>query len=354
MLLREPVRRSAFVVRRWSSGAYGPQPAALDRVNATARYASGPTTFFRLAYEAECEVGIVGVPYDGGVTNRPGARHGPRAVREASADHVRPVQMPSGASPFELARVADVGDLAVQRPFDIAGAHVEIEAGYRRMREKVSKLAAVGGDHSISLPILRALSGRRREKLGLVHVDAHADTGYEYLGSRFHHGSPFKVAVDEGLLEPTRCIQIGIRGTLAARDAWRFSYESGMRVVAMDDFEAFWARDHTLANLAAEVRAVVGTGPVYLTFDVDALDPAFAPGTGTPEPGGLSMRQAQTLLRAVQTLDLDVVGADIVEVSPPFCSGYLTAFNAANLLHDILCILTASTHSRRGSPSDIP
>ena len=333
-----------------ASGAYGEQPEVLAHVNRSPRYASGPTTFFRLPYEpdSKAEIGIVGVPFDGGVTNRPGARHGPRSVRQESSEHVRPVS--NGISPYELASIKDFGDIIVQRPYELIGAHREIEEGYASLlKENVDKIVAVGGDHSISLPILRALY-ERHGKMNLIHIDAHCDTGDEYMGSRFHHGSPFKVAVDEGLIDPERSVQIGIRGTLGSPDAWKFSYDSGMRVITMDEFDdTFWAQDRSLQNLS-ELLNVIGddVDPTYLTFDIDALDPANAPGTGTPEPGGMSVRQAQVLLRnCILPLDKNIVGADLVEVSPPFCTGYLTAFNAANLLHDILCITASSTNNRR-------
>lgn len=329
-----------------SAGPYGPQPEALRVVNATPRFASGPATFFRLEYEpfqsARCEVGIVGVPFDGGVTSRPGARHGPRGVREQSADHVRALSF-DGFSPLETARVRDVGDVAVQRPYELEAAHAEIEAGFDVISSQSIVPLSVGGDHSITLPILRALSRRHGEPLGLIHIDSHADTGDCYLGSRFHHGAPFRRASEEGLIDAKRCVQIGIRGTLGDPAAWDFSYSSGMRVITMDEFEVYHGRDPSLDNLASEIAAVVGNAKTYLTFDIDALDPVFAPGTGTPEVGGLSTRQAQSLLRAIDRLDLPgVIGADLVEVAPPLCSGYVTALAGAALLHELLRILTRS------------
>jgi hypothetical protein len=208
-------------LRRAAAGARAAQR------DAALRQRSGD--FFRCQYEpwreTEADIAIVGVPFDGGVTNRPGARHGPRRVREASADHVRPLTR--GRSPLELAACVDGGDVAVQRPYELEGAHGEIEAAFRAATFRGVATLAVGGDHSVTLPILRGLvHARGGEPLGLVHLDAHCDTGDDYLGSRFHHGAPFKIAVDEGLLDPKRCVQLGIRGTLAAPDAWAFSTAS--------------------------------------------------------------------------------------------------------------------------------
>lgn len=332
-----------------SGGPYGSdQPLALKLVNGTPRYASGPATFFRVGHvpyqeASECDIGIVGVPFDGGVTSRPGSRHGPRGVREQSADHIRAFAF-DGFSPLETARVLDLGDVPVQRPFDLVSAHDEIEAGMRVICRKGIFPLTVGGDHSISLPILRAVAAERRRPLALIHVDSHADTGDDYLGSRFHHGSPFRRAAEEGLIDPKRTVQIGIRGTLGDPRAWQFSYDSGMRVVTMDEFEAM-----DVAELAAEIKTIVGDSETYVTFDIDALDPAFAPGTGTPEAGGLTTRQAQTLLRAIDKLDLDVVGADLVEVAPPLCPSNITALAGANLLHELLRIMARSVDKRRAT-----
>lgn len=315
-------------------GAYGFSPAALRTVNATPRYASGPATFLRLEQGGPCDIGIVGVPFDGGVTMRPGARHGPRAVREQTADHVRGLRF-DGYSPLEAAVARDMGDIVCQRPFELVEAHKQIQQGFEQL-ECVP--LAVGGDHSISLPILRALA-KKHGTMGLIHIDAHADTGDDYLGSKFHHGAPFRRAVEEQLIDPLQTIQIGIRGTLADPRSWAFSYESGMRVVSMDDFEIFAHQDPSFDSLAQEIKCSL---PTYVTFDIDALDPAFAPGTGTPEVGGLTPRQAQQLLRAIGRLKLNLVGADLVEVAPAWCSGYLTALNAANILHELLCVLAMS------------
>jgi guanidinopropionase len=196
---------------------------------------------------------------------------------------------------------------------------------------------SVGGDHSISLPILRAIA--KNGPLGLVHVDAHCDTGDDYLGSHFHHGAPFRRAVEEGLIDPKRTFQIGIRGSLNNADMWQFSYDHGMRVVPIEEFHDKgwrWAAD--------EGRRIVGDGPAYVSFDIDSLDPAYVPGTGTPEPGGLTTLEAQRLIRELGGLDL--VGADLVEVSPSFDTGAITSMTAATILFELLCVLAQTLAGR--------
>ena len=303
------------------------------------RYA-GVATFFRAPVSETGEnvdIGVVGVPFDGGVTNRSGARHGPRAVREAST-LARRYNQATGIGPFDLARVADLGDAWIEQPYELTGALGEIEAFFRNVRNAGVTPLAVGGDHSISLPILRAL--KREAPLGLVHIDAHCDTGDDYLGSRFHHGAPFRRAVEEGLIDPKRAIQIGIRGSLNQLDMWEFSRASGMRVVAIEEFADLGWRE-----VARQARALIGDRPAYLSFDIDGLDPVYAPGTGTPEPGGITMIEAQRLLRELGGLDF--VGADVVEVSPPFDPSGVTALNAASILFEILCLLAPAWRARQ-------
>ncbi len=301
---------------------------------------SGISTFFRTPYTqdlSQTDIGLIGVPYDGGVTNRSGARHGPRAVREQSS-LLRRFNGATGVMPFADARVRDLGDCWIEQPFALDSAHAEIESFFRTVVTAGVTPVSVGGDHSVSLPILRAVAATR--PVGMIHIDAHADTGDDYLGSRFHHGAPFRRAVEEGLLDPVRVIQIGIRGTVNDPDMWGFSTQSGMRVLPMDEFQ-----DKGWAYAAAEARRVVGSGPVYLTYDIDSLDPAQAPGTGTPEAGGITAIEALRLLRALQGLDF--VGADLVEVAPGFDPGTITAFNGASLLYEILCLITQAWKARR-------
>jgi guanidinopropionase len=282
------------------------------------------------------DIGLIGVPYDGGVTNRPGARHGPREVRNQSS-LMRRINQATGVCPYELARIADIVNAVVERPFVLTEAHEQIGAFYERVLAAGVVPLSVGGDHSISLPILRVL-GRDRP-VGMVHIDAHCGTGDDYLGSRFHHGAPFRRAVEEGVLDPSRTIQIGIRGGINERDVWGFSHDSRMRVIYMHEIP-----DLGLDAVIAEARRVAGDGPTYLSFDIDSIDPAFAPGTGTPEIGGLTSFEAQRLVRGLS--GIDVIGGDMVEVSPPFDPSGNTALVGASILFEMLCV-TAEAVARR-------
>lgn len=295
------------------------------------------------------DIGLLGVPYDGGVTSRPGARHGPREVRSQSATNVRRVNQATGCAPFDMGlNVADIGDAYVARPFELTQAHAEIQAHFTRLLDADVLPVALGGDHSISLPILRALGESRsragKPPLALVHVDAHCDTGDDYMGSKFHHGAPFKIAVDEGLIDPKRTVQLGIRGSTGFPNQWAFSYDTGMRVIDVDECFALGPE-----GVLAEISRVVGESDTYITFDIDALDPSHAPGTGTPEIGGLTTHFAQRLLRGLGTggLNLPIVGADLVEVAPPLDVGNLTSLTGANVFFEILCIAAQSLKKSR-------
>lgn len=324
--------------------------------NPTPRY-TGLPTFFRAPWVdlnaslesilSEVDIGLIGVPYDGGVTNRPGARFGPRQVRAVSAGNVRRVNQATGVAPFDLGlQVADVGDAHVDHPYELTKAHSEIEEHFRRLGNLGLLLVAVGGDHSVTLPILRALAtpdaSASPHPMGLIHIDAHADTGDNYGGSRFHHGAPFKVATDEGLIDPKRTIQVGIRGSINHPGMWEFSHTSGMRVVPMEEVTQLGCE-----GVLAEIKRVVGSGPCYVSFDIDALDPAFAPGTGTPEIGGLTSLEAQTLVRGLA--DFDIRGADLVEVAPPFDSADITSLAGANLTFELLCVAAQAKLRSKGS-----
>ncbi|MEM6579218.1 MAG: agmatinase, partial [Pseudomonadota bacterium] len=268
----------------------------------------------------------------GALTNRPGARHGPREVRNQSS-LMRAINHATRVDPFSLARVRDLGDVPFTQMFDIEAAHGEIEHFARdAVRAGILPLA-IGGDHSISLPLLRAVA--QDGPVALIHVDAHTDTWDSFQGSKFNHGAPFRRAVEEGLIDPVHTIQIGIRGTQNLTEGWDFSEASGMRVVFCEE-----VHESGVTAIAEEARALVGNRPVYLTFDIDSLDPVYAPGTGTPEIGGLSTHQAQGLLRGLR--HLNYVGADLVEVSPPFDTGYVTALAGAALGYEILCLLAES------------
>ena len=303
---------------------------------------TGLATFLRAPYSEsldDVDVGLIGVPFDGGVTNRPGARHGPREIRNQSS-LIRKLNQATGVSPHELCRVRDIGDAWVQKPFTLEGSHNEIQAFYDAVYSAGVIPLSAGGDHSITLPIFRAIA--KDQPLGLIHFDAHCDTGDDYLGSKFHHGAPFKIAVDEGLLDPKRTIQIGIRGSVNDPDIWKFSHDSGMRVIYIEEyFEMGWKA------VVEEARRIVGDGPVYVSFDVDALDPVYAPGTGTPEVGGYSTLEAQMMLRGLSGLNL--VGGDVVEVSPPFDPSGNTSLVGATMMFEILCVVADALARRRAS-----
>jgi len=272
---------------------------------------TGPATFFRLPYVPDprdwttLDIGVLGIPFDGGTTNRPGARHGPRAVREYST-MIAPWNSAMDLNPFLRCSIADVGDAWPSEPFALEPSLAAIEAHLRRLVECGVMPLSVGGDHSISYPILKAIGASG--PVGMIHIDAHCDTGMGYMGSRFHHGAPFSRAVEAGVLDPHRTIQIGIRGPLNDSSIWAFSRTSGMRVIEMDEVD-----DRGIDEVIGEARAVIGDGPCYLSFDIDALDPAFAPGTGTPVIGGFTSREVLRLLRGLRGLQF--VGADLVEVA---------------------------------------
>ncbi len=301
---------------------------------------TGLPTFLRAPYREDMrgvDVGLVGVPFDGGVTNRTGARHGPREIRNQSS-LIRRMNQATGVSPHDLCRVADIGDAWVQKPFTLEGSHREIQDFYHRVVSAGIVPVSAGGDHSITLPIFRALAAG--EPVGMVHFDAHCDTGDDYLGSRFHHGAPFSRAVEEGLLDPKRTIQIGIRGSLNDPDVWKFSHDAGMRVIYIEEYFEMGPK-----AVIEEARRIVGDGPTYISFDVDALDPVYAPGTGTPEVGGYSTLEAQIMIRGLSGLNL--VGGDVVEVAPPFDPSGNTALVGATMMFEILCVVADAVSRRR-------
>jgi guanidinopropionase len=301
---------------------------------------TGVPTFMRAPLSddwREVDIGLIGVPFDGGVTNRTGARHGPREVRNMSS-FMRKTNQSTRVKPYELCSVADLGDAWVQSPFNLVSSLDEIAAFYAKVDEAGIVPVSCGGDHSVTLPIFRGIAKNR--PVGMVHFDAHCDTGDDYLGSRFHHGAPFRRAVEEGLLDPKRTIQIGIRGSLNDPDQWKFSHETGMRVVYMEEFYELGPK-----GVIAEARRVVGDGPTYVSFDVDGLDPVFAPGTGTPEVGGFSTLEALMMIRGLQGLNL--VGGDVVEVAPPFDQTGNTALVGATMMFEILCVVADSLAARK-------
>ncbi|MEM8728846.1 MAG: agmatinase [Pseudomonadota bacterium] len=310
-------------------------PSTPDRF--ATRY-SEVATFMRapLAHSLEeADIGIFGVPYDGALTNRPGARHGPREVRNQSS-LMRAINHATRIAPFELAEVRDMGDVPLTQIYDIEKTHDQIAAFSADLVAAGVMPLAVGGDHSVSLPLLRAVA--KDGPVAMIHVDAHTDTFDDLFGSKFNHGSPFRRAHEEGLIDPRATIQIGIRGTTVSSEGWDYSENAGMRVVFCEE-----VHQKGPEIIAEEARALVGDRPVYLTFDIDSLDPVYAPGTGTPEIGGLTSYQAQALLRGLR--GLNYVGADLVEVSPPFDNGYVTSMAGAALTFEILCLL-AESHAR--------
>jgi len=276
---------------------------------------------------------FVGVPLDIGTSNRSGTRFGPRQIRAESA-LLRPYNMATRAAPFDSLQVADIGDVPIN-PYDLKNSIAIIEAAYGAILAHDCRPLTLGGDHTLTLPILRALRGRFGP-VGLIHVDAHADVNDAMFGERLAHGTPFRRAVEEELLDRRRVVQIGLRGTGYAADDFDWPRRQGFRVVQA---EACWHK--SLAPLMAEVGEQVGGGPVYLSFDIDALDPAFAPGTGTPEIGGLTVMQGLEIVRGCRGLDL--VGCDLVEVSPPYDPSGNTALVGANLLFEMLCVLPGVT-----------
>jgi guanidinopropionase len=275
------------------------------------------------------DIALIGVPYDGATENRPGARHGPREIRNMSS-FTRSIHHVTRVNPYELCNIADLGDVGFLNPFDLQQCFADITVFYSKICAAGAVPLSVGGDHSIIFPILRAVAAER--PVGMVHIDAHTDTSDHEFGYKFTHGTPFRRAMEEGLLDPKRTIQIGIRGAQNSEESWRGSEDAGIRVMYMEEFTSLG-----IEATLDEVRRVVGRGPTYVSFDIDSLDPAFAPGTGTPEIGGLTPIQAQALIRGLS--DLNLIGGDIVEVSPPFDPTGNTALVGATMLYEIACVL---------------
>jgi agmatinase len=272
------------------------------------------------------DVALVGIPLDLGVTNRAGARFGPRAVRQV--ERIGPYHHVHRFLPLSAVKAGDIGDVPFRSRYSLNDSMEDIEVLFTRVAAAGVAPLAVGGDHSISFPILKALGAKR--PIGLVHIDAHCDTGGPFEGARFHHGGPFRNAVLAGVLDPERTIQIGIRG--GAEYLWEFSYASGMTVIHAEEFARLGA-----AKTVKKIHEVVGDGPAYISFDIDSLDPAFAPGTGTPEIGGLTTREAMELVRGCA--GLDAIGGDVVEVAPQYDATTNTAQAAAQMLFEILAVV---------------
>ncbi|MGE4249624.1 MAG: agmatinase [Parvibaculaceae bacterium] len=289
----------------------------------------------RLPVGPEIDIAIAGVPFDMGVNFRSGARHGPAAVREASRI-IRQIHPTSGIAPFRLCNVADVGDATVNA-LDPAASIGLIEEFFRDIQKAGATPIAIGGDHTVPLPILRVIA--RDNPVGVVHFDSHADTLDELLGTKINHATTFRRAVEEGLVDPKRVIQIGLRGSRFSENDVQWGADAGFRLITMDEFETI-GREQVIR----EIDRVTGTGRTYITFDIDGLDAAYAMGTGVPEVGGFSVRDAQVMIRSLQGKHL--VGADICEVAPVFDPTGQTALNAANLLFEMLCVIADSRAKR--------
>lgn len=308
----------------------------------TARFAGMPT-FMRLphleldsAQAKKTDIGFVGVPFDGGTSNRPGPRHGPRQLRDLST-MIRTTHPRSGVNPFALVNCADLGD-APTNPMDIMQSLDLITGFYNTMSDKGIVPLSAGGDHLISFPILRALG--RKQAVGMIHFDAHTDMNDAYFGeNKYTHGTPFRRAIELGVLDPKRTIQIGIRGVKYDAADFDWALEQGVRIVEIE--ELF---DRGIPSVMAEARKIVGDRETYVSFDIDGIDPSYAPGTGTPEIGGFTTFQAQQMVRALDGLNL--VGADLVEVSPPFDPSGGTAWVGVSIMFELLCVLATARTAR--------
>lgn len=289
---------------------------------------AGLSTFMRLpvAEPSEVDIAILGVPFDLGTTNRAGTRHGPRELRNQSS-LMRRVHHVTGLSPYDRARVADCGDVVID-PFDLMRSLDIITAQYAGVREAGALPLTGGGDHLITLPILRGLA--KDGPVGLIQFDAHSDTYDSFFNcSRYNHGTPFRRAIEEGLVDPKRFVQIGLRGAISDAGNYDYARSVGVRIIFIEELVARGVED-----VMAEARAIVGNKPTYVTFDIDGIDPSQAPGTGTPEIGGFSTREAQQMVRLLDGLDL--IGADLVEVAPPFDPSGLTALTGATIMFELL------------------
>ena len=302
----------------------------------------GVSTFLDLPLAADApsladfgglDMALIGVPMDLGVTNRPGARFGPRAMR--AIERIGPFHHVHRCMPHTLLNAADVGDVPMSSRFSLEQCHRDIRAYYDKVVAAGVIPLSIGGDHSITQSIMGALGAS--EPLGMIHIDAHCDTAPPLEGSKFQHGGPFRQAVLDGVLDPERCVQIGIRGN--AEFLWEFSYASGMTVIHAEK-----VLGDGLQRTIETMKSVVGDGPTYITFDVDGLDPVFAPGTGTPEIGGLQTREAAEIIRA--TTDLNLVGGDVVEVAPEYDATTNTAQAGSQMLFEIFSAIAISRHKR--------
>lgn len=303
-----------------------------DRPHSSNKPFAGVSTFLDMPHRVDLDgldVALIGIPMDLGVTNRSGARFGPRAVR--TIERIGPYSHALDEVPGAVLNVADVGDVPMRSRFSLQKCIEDIEAYFKNVVATDVIPLAVGGDHSVTYPILKALG--ENEPVGMVHIDAHMDTGGAYEGEKFHHGGPFRQAVLAGVLDPERCVQIGIRGSTEI--SGEFSYESGMTVIHAEDVER-----QGIDAVVTTAKKVVGNEPFYITIDIDGIDPAYAPGTGTPEVGGLTPLQVQIMLR--ELAGLKIIGGDVVEVAPQYDPTTNTAHVAAQLLFEMLTLIALS------------
>lgn len=305
---------------------------------------AGIPTFMRLPHVPpdhgrfeQVQIGLIGAPWDGGTTNRPGPRHGPRQLRDFST-MIRAQNGVTWVAPFDLARCADLGDVA-PNPGDLMDSMARIEAFYAQVHAAGIVPLTAGGDHLCSLPILRALAKAR--PLAMIQFDSHTDLNDVYFGTaRFTHGTPFRRAVEEGLLDPKRYVIIGVRGTAYGREDWDFAAAEGIRIIPIAELHARGPED-----VMAEARAIVGHADTYVTYDIDFVDPTFAPGTGTPEVGGPNSWVALQVARLLA--GVNIVGADLVEVSPPFDASGGTAWLGISLMFEMLCVMAERLAQRQ-------
>ncbi|MEO1200190.1 MAG: agmatinase [Pseudomonadota bacterium] len=301
---------------------------------------SGISTFMRAAsapLSDDVDIALIGVPFDLGATYRSGARHGPEGVRDASR-LIRQVNPTTGVAPYRLCTIADIGD-APTDPLSVERSVDKIGAFYDDVHAAGAAPISIGGDHTVPLPILRAIAKDR--PVGMIQLDAHADTFDELMGTKINHATFVRRAVEEGLLEPKRVVQIGLRGTRYGDADIDYGHEAGIRMITMDAYEEMGR-----AAVIRSIQEIVGDGPVYITLDIDGLDPTDAPGTGVPEPGGISMRDAQMILRGIT--GLDVVGGDVCEVVPALDPTGITCINAANLMFELTCLTATAIDQKRG------
>jgi len=305
---------------------------------------AGVPTFMRLPHIplegdriSEVDIGIIGAPWDGGTTNRPGPRHGPRQLRDLST-MIRTLHPATGVNPYSLVNCADLGDVG-PNPADLNDSLDRFTKYYTAVKKAGIIPLTAGGDHLVSLPVLRGLAAEG--PLAMIHFDAHTDLFDSYFGGfKYTHGTPFRRAIEEGLLDPKKVVQIGIRGTMYDGEDLEFAKEVGVRIIQIEEFF-----DRGIKDVMQEARQIVGNHPTYCSYDIDFIDPAFCPGTGTPEIGGPNTYQAQQVCRELKGVNL--IGADLVEVSPPFDEKGNTAWVGVSIMFELLCVMAEAVAGRK-------